>query len=140
MTDTSYDVDSQTITFSIGSEIPKDGAMPHVVTIAPGEKKTFTTGASVHASTPQREGRFAVVPRYVQIQVNVLRDLAPFEALIARQQPSAGTASVAPVKLGDELFERWIQSNDAIYLNAIPVRWGPAEGNPSVGSAESRTP
>jgi hypothetical protein len=139
--DTSYDIESQIITFSIGSEIPKDGLMPHLVTIAPGEKKTLTAGASVRTSPPG-QSRVAMAPRAVQIQVNVLRDLAPFAALIA-QQPAATSAALvasAPIKLGDELFERWIQSNDAIYLNDIPVRWGPAEGGRQLGSAENSRP
>jgi hypothetical protein len=43
----SYDSESQTITLAVGSEVPVDGAMPRLAVIQPGEKKTFTTGATV---------------------------------------------------------------------------------------------
>src|SRR5512132_164911 len=44
----SYDAESRTITLSVGSEIPKGGEMPRLVTIRSGETKTFTTGANVN--------------------------------------------------------------------------------------------
>jgi len=118
--DISYDAESRTITMSIGSEIPADGAMPHVVLIGPGEKKVMTTGGVVHIAVPSVRSPFVSVPGYVQIKVNVLRDLGPFHELIARQ-----TQSSLPQRLSDELFDKWIEGNDTIFLNAIPVRWKP---------------
>jgi len=44
--DASYDPDSQTITVSIGAEIPPGAAMPHLTTIAPGQTRTFRIGAA----------------------------------------------------------------------------------------------
>src|SRR6185436_9459580 len=39
LTDASYDEDARTITIGIGSEVPGDGSLPHLVIVAPGEKK-----------------------------------------------------------------------------------------------------
>jgi hypothetical protein len=123
-TSATYDADSRTITVAIGSEVPKDGRMPHVVTIAPGETKLFRTGATPALAAATVRATMAA-PRYVQVKVSILRDLAPFAQLIA-QQPAAPHA--AGVVLSDALFDRWFESNDTIVLNTVPVRYSPREG------------
>jgi len=134
ISDSSYDSDSRTITISIGSEVPSSGAMPHLVVIGPGETKVLTGGAMVHVTPSSAHSPFVNVPRFVQIKVNVLRDLKPFERLI-EQQRARQPAQVAQ-QLDDGLFEKWVESNDAIFLNSIPVRWD-ANGRPATPSAES---
>jgi len=121
VSDASYDTDSRTITVSIGSEVPRDGKMPHVITIAPGEKKVFRTGVTPTLGAAATRSSLAP-PRYVQIKVTILRNLVPFEQLIARQS----TAQALP----DDLFDKWFESNDTILLNAVPVRFL-ARQNPS---------
>ena len=117
MTDSSYDPDSQTVTISIGAEVPNGPAMPHLAVIKAGDTRTFTTAAAVHVVMPNIHSPFVAYPRYVQVKVNVLRDIAPFSDLIAQQRDTAQPP------LPDTLFETWIQSNDAIFLNPIPVHW-----------------
>ncbi len=112
----SYDPDTATITLSIGSEVPQDGRMPHVVFIAPGEKKVFSTGATPQYSPAAlKAGMHA--PRYVQIKVSILRNLTPFEKVNAGQV------------LSDAQFEQWFESNDTIFLNTVPVRFSPRGAN-----------
>jgi hypothetical protein len=134
--ESSYDLDSQTITLSIGSEVPAAGAMPHVVVIGAGETKVLHGGAMLHVDLPHERSAFASVPRYVQIKVNVLRDLQPFAQLIEQQERTPRATLVAQ-KLDDALFEKWVESNDAIFLNSIPVRWN-AAGRNSTTSAEEK--
>jgi len=121
VSDVSYDSETATITFSIGAEVPKDGAMPHLVLIAPGEKKVLSIGGVIQLAVPSMRSPYSAVPRFVQITVNVLRDLAPFEGLIAKQDAAAKTRT--PLALTDSQFDRWMETNDAIFLNAIPVSW-----------------
>ena len=121
--DISYDTDSRTITVSAGSEVPKGGTMPHLATIAPGQKKTFTCGAILHVTTPVNRSPFTAVPRFVQIKVNVLRDISPFRPLIEEQARTAG-----PIELTDQQFDQWLESNDTILLNAIPVHFTAPRG------------
>jgi len=116
--DVSYDSETRTITIAIGSEVPKDGEMPHLVTIPPGEKKTMTAGAILHVASPTVRSPFVATPQYVEIKVSVLRDVAPFVDLIQRQ-----SNAVRPVELTDQQFDQWLDSNDTIFLNAIPVRY-----------------
>lgn len=130
VTDVSYDEETATITMSIGSEVPAGGAMPHLVTVAPGEKKTLAASASFNVPVVMRAG-FRGAPRYVVVKVNVLRNVEPFTPLIAQQGKT-----VAPLRLSDAQFDAWMEANDAIFLNAIPVRWDPKRRN--AADVESR--
>ncbi|HEX7154773.1 MAG TPA: hypothetical protein VF618_25035 [Thermoanaerobaculia bacterium] len=134
----SYDADTQTITVAIGSEVPADGQMPQLVTIAPGEKKTMQVAATPNFVLPRMRTPFVAAPRYVQLKVNILRNLEPFATLIEQQ----GKSPNQRVALSDDQFDHWLESNDAIFLNAIPVHWQPRGNNllPDVerGSAATR--
>ena len=116
--DISYDIDSRTITLSVGSEVPKDGAMPHLTLIPAGAKKTLTTGAILHVTTPTVRSPFVSIPQFVEIHVNVLREVTPFQSLIEDQ-----ARTTTPIILTDQQFDQWLQSNDTIFLNAIPVHY-----------------
>jgi len=116
--DATFDPDSQTITVSIGAEIPTGTAMPHLTTIAPGQTRAFHIGASAQVLVPNSKSPWAHVPRFVQITVNVLRDLKPFAKLIAQQ-----TQSAAAPPLPNDLFDTWVASVSSVELNVLPVRW-----------------
>jgi hypothetical protein len=118
----SYDADTSTITVSIGSETPQD-KMPHLVTIAPGEKKLLRAGVTPVLSLSAARATFSA-PRYVQVRVSILRDLAPFAKLAAAQS------------IPDELFDKWFESNDTISLNAVPVRFSARRNVTGFVSAE----
>ena len=112
-TDVSYDPDTLTITVGLGSEVPADGAMPAITMIKPGEKMTFSAAATPLIPLGASASPYAPKPRYVQLKVSILRDIAPFAAIPAKQP------------LSDELFDKWLSGNDTILLNAIPVRYTP---------------
>jgi hypothetical protein len=115
--DATYDSDTRTITFAVGSEVPRDGKMPHMVTVAPGEKKLFRAGATPVLGGAEHAA--LAPPRYVQVKVTILRDLAPFARLLAAQPRTERAEQPLP----DELFEKWFEANDTIFLNAVPVRF-----------------
>ena len=58
--DTSYDPETRIVTVSIGSEVPGENLVPRLLSIAPGEKKSFSTVARFNimaarsASTPHK--------------------------------------------------------------------------------------
>jgi hypothetical protein len=56
--------------------------------------------------------------------VTILRDLTPFVELIRNQSP---TRTGQP--LSDELFDRWLEGSDTIFLNTLPVAWSPRDGS-----------
>jgi hypothetical protein len=116
--DTTFDADARTITLSIGAEVPPGPNMPHLVVIRPGEKRVLVGGALVHVVTPDVRTPWAAVPRFIQIQVTVLRDITPFVSLIEQQKKAT-----AAVPLPTEMFDRWVESSESVLLNTIPVYW-----------------
>jgi hypothetical protein len=133
---TDFDADTRTITLAIGAEVPRDGVLPHLVMIAPGERKTFSAGATAQVAAPNGRSPFAIVPRYVQITVNFLRDINPFRELIARQ-----AATPSPViSLSDRQFDQWLQSNDSVVLNSLPVAWNSGGDRNTMPTADQEAP
>jgi len=126
----SYDPDSQTITMTVGAEIPEGEAMPHLTTIAPGQTRAFRAGATAQFVVANAHGPWAHVPRFVQIIVNVLRDVRPFANLIAMQARSA----VAP-PLPNDLFDKWADSVSSVELNTLPVRWTEQKNGPTADAS-----
>lgn len=120
VTDASYDDESRTITVVVGSEVPPDGNMPQVVLIAPGEKRVLQAAATPVMSAAALRLSRGAVPRYVQVKVAILRDVHPFLPLIRNQDARVKQ------RLTDEQFEKWFESNDTIYLNAVPVQYVPS--------------
>ncbi len=118
--DSSFDAETRTITVSIGTEVPIDGSIPHMVIIGPGEKKVLRCGLLVNVNIPGSRSS-ASVPLLVRIQINVLRDLAPFATLIAGQDKDPHVRQ----QLTADLIDQWMQRNDPILLNSIPVHWAP---------------
>ena len=112
--DASYDEDNRTIVLFVGSEVPPDGNMPPMTLIAPGEKKVLTAAATPALRAAAIRSTMAIVPRFVQVKVAILRDVRPYLDLIRKG---------AKQRLSDELFDQWFESNDTIYLNAVPVRY-----------------
>lgn len=130
--DTHFDADARTIRFSIGAEVPPGPNMPHLVIIRPGEKRVLAGGAMVHVVTPNIRTPWTAVPQYIQIQVTLLRDIAPFATLIEQQSK----ATVA-VPLPNDMFDRWVENSESVLLNTIPVYW---KNENRRGSAESGQP
>ena len=134
VSDVDFDPSDVTITLTIGSEALFSKTLPHLVVIAPGEKKTFKAGGTVHGVV-NAHGPFAVVPHRVAIRVNVLRNIAVFRQAIAEQlQPNAA------VVVTNEMFDRWMDSNDSIELNALPVRWSAEPSRDSIAGADEGGP
>ena len=115
--DASYDEDDRTIILSVGSEVPPDGNMPQMTLIPPGEKKVLTAAATPALRANAMRATMAIVPRFVQVKVAILRDVRPYMQLIQSQ------SGRSKQRLSDELFEQWFESNDTIYLNTVPVHY-----------------
>ncbi|MGA7615309.1 MAG: hypothetical protein WBX15_09015 [Thermoanaerobaculia bacterium] len=133
-TDASFDRQSQTITVNIGAEIPGSKGVPRLTLIEPGQKKGFSVGVRIAVAVPTGS-RLAPTPRYLRIRVNFLNDAEPFQGVI-----SASNQNVEPVSLPKGLFTRWIDCNESVETNTIPVYWSTAPaianfgGVPAAGS------
>ncbi|MHB0970687.1 MAG: hypothetical protein ACYC7A_17085 [Thermoanaerobaculia bacterium] len=114
--DASYDVDSRTITVSVGSEIPTDQSVTKLVTIPAGTRKSLSTGARVNVALPLL-GPQTPRPRYLRLRVNYLGNAEPFDALLPPSPAAKVDADVFPV---------WIENNQAVMTSAVPIVWGNA--------------
>ncbi|HSP15512.1 MAG TPA: hypothetical protein VLV78_12240 [Thermoanaerobaculia bacterium] len=129
---TSYDEDTQTVTVNIGSEVPGQMLLPRLIRIAPGEKKSFSTIARVNIMVPT-ETPMTRIPRAIALKINFLGDTAQFEQLIAI--PERG---IYDPKLADELFPKWLERNETIYTNTLPMHWMAAPAEPSNAPSRRR--
>lgn len=133
--ETTWDADTRTLTVSIGSEVPGQTILPRLVRIGPGEKKSFTTSARVTRILSAQTADPRKLPTtLLRLKVNFLGDTGPFAELI--DIPEKG---VADAKRADELFAAWLQSNEAVYTNAVPVQVN-VRRVPTEGEAERRIP
>ena len=114
----SYDADTLTIVVSIGSETPQEH-MPRMITVGPGEKKVLRTSATPQLLPSSSRATFVSAPRYVQLKVTILRDVAPFHTLLANQTRAQ--------RFPDELFDKWFECNDTILLNSVPIQFAPRQ-------------
>ena len=130
--DTDYDLESLTVTLSIGAEIPTGTRLPHMTVINPGERRVLTGAALLHVGIPNVRTRWTAVPRFVQVKVTLLRDVTAFASLIEQQK-----TGVAAVALPNNMFDHWVEASDSILLNPIPVYW---KGDNNHGAAESGRP
>jgi hypothetical protein len=118
--ETSYDQDTNTFTVTIGSEVPGNELLPRLIEIAPGEKRTFTTSARVQPIVQMGEvdPLKPLPPSGLRLKVNFLGDTAPFRKLIGISE-----RAVADRTLADALFPLWLEHNEIVYTNSVPMRW-----------------
>jgi hypothetical protein len=117
---TTYDPDTRTITVNVGSEVPGQTLLPRLIQINPTEKKEFTVGAHTNILVAEgATGLLTPLPRQVQLRLNFLGDVHPFTQLI-----NIPEKAVNDPKLANELFTQWVEGNETVLTNALPVKWG----------------
>jgi hypothetical protein len=128
--ESTWDSETRTVTVSIGSEVPGTTMLPRLIKIEPGEKKRFSTTASlgrvIPASSADPHVRNSTLLR---IRLNFLADTAPFHELIGIRENA-----IADSKLADELFPKWLEQNEVVYTNSVPVSvntFGPGDPDAS---------
>lgn len=133
--ETSYDAETNTITVNVGSEVPGNELLPRLIEIAPGEKKTFTTAARLRNLVPMlsSEPMKPPPPANFRLKVNFLGDPEPFRQLIGITD-----RAIANAQLADQLFPLWLERNEIVYTNSIPMRWMPRQRSQAEGAGPSR--
>ncbi len=116
--ETTFDAESGTFTVGIGSEVPGQTTLPRLIRIAPGETKSFQTAASIARAIPVQPLNPRVQPRtLLRLKVNFLGDTKPFAELLDIPEKM-----VVDAKRADELFPIWLEQNEVVYTNAVPVK------------------
>ncbi len=115
--ESTYDPDTHMVTISIGSEIPGEEFLPRLIPIRPGEKKSFSTTAHVmiiaNTASP-----WVPRPNALRLKVNFLGDPLPFQKLIAIPEKAVHDRALAA-----QLFPKWVEGNESVFTNSLPMRW-----------------
>lgn len=113
----SWDSAERTLVIHLGSEVPGNALVPRLVEIAPGEKRGFGGVAKVNIVLPPRTPLNAY-PQSLQVRLSFLSNTEPFRELIGIPE-----TAIADSALADRLFTQWVESNETIRTNAIPIDW-----------------
>jgi hypothetical protein len=115
--ESTYDPETHMVTISIGAEIPGEQFLPRLIPIRPGERKSFSTAAHV-VIIANPGSPWVPRPNALRLKVNFLSDPLPFEKLIAIPEKSVHD----PV-LAARLFPKWVEGNETVFTNTLPMRW-----------------
>ena len=129
--ESTYDPDTHMVTISIGSEIPGEQFLPRLIPIRPGERKSFSTAAHI-VIVANTASPWIPRPNALRLKINFLGDPKPFEKLI-----SIPEKSIHDPVLAAQLFPKWVEGNETVFTNSLPMRWAMA---PVDESAEPTTP
>jgi hypothetical protein len=116
--ETSFDRESGLITVTLGAELPGEALLPRLIEIPPGESKTFRTSARINFQRPRPGGMISPSRAELRLKLNFLSDTTPFRQLIGIDE-----RAVADPALADALFPVWIEKNEVIVTNSLPLRW-----------------
>ena len=131
---TNYDPETGMVTIEIGTEIPGEQFLPRLISIASGEKRSFATKATLNVMILRNRAPNTVVPQALRIRINFLGESKPFEKLIGIPEKA-----VHDPQLASDIFTKWVEGNETVVTNAIPMRWGqgysdePAMSTPQTG-------
>jgi len=137
--ETTYDPDTRMVTVNIGSEIPGEEFLPRLISIPSGDRRSFHAGARINIQMPLNAPS-SPKPRGLQLRVNFLGDSGPFVKLIDIPEKA-----VRDRELAAELFPKWVDQNETVTTNALPMRWqGPRssgiEDSPAAPPSRRRRP
>lgn len=114
-----YDQETQMVTVELGSEIPGEQFLPRLIAIAPGEKKSFSTGARIFIPSAATASPWAPRPSSLRLKINFIANPGtPFRKLIDIPERAVHDPALAA-----ELFSKWVESNETVTTNALPMRW-----------------
>jgi hypothetical protein len=113
-----YDPETFTVTVDIGSEIPGEEFLPRLIAIPSGGKKSFSAAAHVSILQNPNATPFAPRPNALRLRVNFLDDPQPFAKLIDIPEKA-----VRDPQLAAAIFPKWVEKNETVITNALPMRW-----------------
>jgi hypothetical protein len=106
--------------------------VPRLIRVNPGEKRVVSSTVRLPPAR-QLATAGAPPPRYVQLKVNFLRDVAPFETLIGISEKA-----IADPELADSLFDLWVDNNESVLTNAAPMVFKAAPPPPEASPRPTR--
>jgi hypothetical protein len=118
--DATYDAETQTVTVTLGSEVPGQQFLPRLLLVKSGEHKTFSSAARVTLPITELvdSNPFHRYPNALRIRLNFLADVRPFAKLIGISERAVHDPTLAA-----ELFPKWVEQNESVITNVLPMRW-----------------
>ena len=139
--DSTYDSETQTVTVTLGSEVPGQQFLPRLILIKPGEKKGFSSAARVNVPITELvdQNPFHRYPNGLRIRLNFLGDAKPFMELVGISE-----RAVRDPKLANELFPKWVEQNESVITSVLPMHWigtpATTSGDVPIGPVRRRKP
>jgi len=139
--DSTYDAETQTVTVTLGSEVPGEQFLPRLVLIKPGEHKAFSLAARVNVPITEMvdQNPFHRYPNGLRIRLNFLGDAQPFLQLVGISE-----RAVRDPKLAAELFPKWVEQNESVITSVLPMHWigtpATTSGDVPIGPVRRRKP
>lgn len=130
--ETTYDPETHMVTISIGAEIPGEQFLPRLIPVRPGERKSFSTAAHV-VIVANPTSPWVPRPNALRLKVNFLGDPSPFQKLI-----SIPEKAVHDPELAAQLFAKWVEGNETVFTNALPMRWVNVVEEPTPATTPAR--
>jgi len=130
--DAAYDPETHMVTVSIGSEIPGEQFLPRLIPIRPGERKSFTTAAHV-VIVANPASPWIPRPNALRLKVNFLSDPTAFAKLIAIPERAIHDPALAA-----QLFPKWVEGNESVITNTLPMRWVTVVEEPTPATTPAR--
>lgn len=130
--ESTYDPDTHTVTISIGAEIPGEQLLPRLIAIKPGERKSFSTAAHV-VIVANTASPWIPRPNALRLKVNFLSDPVPFEQLIAIPERAVHDPALAA-----KLFPKWVEGNETVFTNTLPMRWATVYEEPTPATSPGK--
>jgi hypothetical protein len=127
-----FDREAGALRIEVGSEVPGNTMVPRLIRVNPGEKRVVSSTVRLPPAR-QLATAGAPPPRYVQLKVNFLRDVAPFETLIGISEKA-----IADPELADSLFDLWVDNNESVLTNAAPMVFKAAPPPPEASPRPTR--
>ena len=116
--ETNYDADTHTFTVGLGTEVPGNQVLPRLIEIGPGEKKAFSATIRLRYNMPQQADPIkAAAPVGLRVKLNFLGEVEPFRRLVGISE-----VAITDPQLADALFPAWVEKNEVVYTNSIPLR------------------
>lgn len=117
--ETNYDPETGVVTVDIGTEIPGEQFLPRLISIASGETFSRTSKATLNIMVSRNRMPNVIVPQALRLRVNFLGETKPFEKLIGIPEKA-----VHDPDLASKIFTQWVEGNETVVTNAIPMRYG----------------
>jgi hypothetical protein len=113
-----YDPETLMVTVDIGSEIPGEQFLPRLISIPSGGKKSFRGAARVSILHNPTSTPFTPRPNKLRLRVNFHGETKPFEKLIDIPEKVVHDPALA-----EALFTQWVEGNETVVTNTLPMRW-----------------